>query len=54
MRDKYKEINIINSKEVYNEQYSIYLRILVKIKSYKTNTIIDLSVIENFKVENTT
>ena len=53
-RDKYKEINILSLKEEYKDQYFIYLRILVKINSYKIIAIIDLGAIENFIVENTT
>ena len=53
-RGKYKEINIITLKEEYKDKYTIYLRILEKINSYRIIAIIDSGVTGNFIVENTT
>ena len=53
-RNKYKEINIIILKKLYNNKYNFYLRILVNINSYKFIAISDFVDMENFRVENTT
>ena len=52
-RSKYKKIIILIPKQVYNDQYYIYLRILVRVNSYKVRAIINLGVIKDFIVENT-
>ena len=52
-RGKHKEINIMTPKEVCDNQYHIYIRILVRINSHKVVAIIDSEATGNFIAENT-